>query len=452
MKLPLLLSALVLAPLSVAAQDATVWRHTLEVETWDRGYFGTVDLTTRLGYYDDGQLHHRVEINTGVADSLVYRYNDDRQMVYKADYRGPDVNQLTFYTYDEWEYDPLIADLPIWHVGHQYVDQEWSIYIAEKLGITRDERSRILRIADYTPGDEALGVPDLPVSYVKTFVYPEAEQGQGEALTAYRREAYGMDPVTEEAFLRLEEEWTDIEWEDYAGQVTDPNLCYSGPNRIKAAHVYDDYYGYAYDLSVSYDGPAYIATMDIPSVGQRKLHTLRFTDDYGSFEEEFRTFRIESDGTPVLAFVERVTEEYDDHGNRTLQERALSKSTATPDVLSVRQGKRWTYTYDPLYNDWTARSEQQFYQNYDDDGPDGYYEAVASIRRSDWVAFDLSDPDGIRQIAIEDGAEHSSSSAEHNLTSAESNLTPAAARFTLSGRPAASQRGISIERGRKTLR
>lgn len=436
-------AAFCLAPLSLSAQDATVWRHTLEIESWDRGIFGTLDLTSRLGYYNDGQLHHRVEINTGVADSLVYRYNDDQQLIYKADYRGPDPDNLTFYTYDEWEYDPFITDLAVWHVGQQYVDQEWSPYIAEMLRITRDEQDRIVRIGDYTPGDEALGIPDLPVSYVKTFIYPD-DAPASDRLTAYRRESYCMDPVTEEAYLRLDEEWTDIVWEDYAGQVTDPNVCFNGANRIKAAHVYDDYYGYDYDLSVSYSGADYVATMDIPSANQRKLHTLTFTDANGSFEEEFRTFRLESDGTSVLTFVERVTETFDDHGNRTLQERALSKSTATPAELSVRQGKRWDYTYDALYNDWTARSEQQFYQNYDDEGPDGYYEAVATIRRSNWVAFGPSAPDAVGELTAPD--------AQPSVLSA-GRFTLSAGRFTLSGRPAApSHSGITIEHGRKTLR
>lgn len=422
----LLTAALSLCALTAAAQHNGTWRHTLEIESLGNGIIGTLDLTTYLGYDDKARVAYRVEENFGVADSLVYRYDDRDCIEYKADYRGPSRHELYFYTYDEWEYDPYINDLSVWHMGHQNVDQEWGVYVAEKLAIDRDADGQITRIADYTPGDPDAGMPDLPISYVKTFTNTDRR------LSAYRRESYMVDPVTEEAYLRLDEEWTGIVWEDYAGQITDPNVCLQGDNRLRSAHVYDEYYGYDYDLSVSYDGADYVATMDIPSARQRKVHTLTFTDQNGSFCEAFSTYRIDPDGTETLAFVEQVTERYDDHHNLTLQERALSKSTDHPEQLSVRQGKQWTYVYDATYDDWTKRTELQFYQNYDDDGPDGTYEAVSSISRLDWVLLNVAD--AVASAPTEQPA-------------------PSLRSYNLQGqRLAAPARGLNIERGRKVLR
>lgn len=427
----IIVTTLALAALSATAQN--VWRHTLETEASDDGFFGSRIVETRLGYYDNGLLRYRVEDNVGyVVDSLVYRYDDLDRMVYKADYRGLSAQDLTFYTYDEWAYDPFIADLAVWRLGHQNVDQEWSIYAAEKLAIWRDDDDQIVRVGDYTPGNPDAGEPDVPLSYVKTFGYTDHR------LTAYKKESYMFDPVTEEAYLRLDEEWADIEWAEYAGQVLDPNACFSGHNRISRARVYDDYYGYTYTLSVDYS-PAltpgaydFVATQDAPSASLRKVHSLEFVDANGSFRETFRTYRLEADGSATLTFVEQVREDYDDHHNPTLRERALTDRLDDPERLSVRQGKRWDYTYDATYNDWTRRREAQFYQSYEE-GVDGDYEFITSVLRSGWVCF--ADPDGIA-VPTASVPERSSSAV-----------------YSIAGqRLPAQSRGLRIEGGRKVVR
>lgn len=464
--LRLLTAALAGLPLTLTLSAQTVWRHTLEHEDSTPGIFGSQIVETRLGYYDDARLKYRVEDNLGyVVDSLVYRYDERGNVDYRADYRGPSATDLTFYTYDEWEYDPWIAGLAVWHVGHQYVDQQWSIYAADKTAIVRDDEGQIVRIGDYTPGNADAGEPDVPLSYVKTFGHV------GGRLATYRRESYNIDPVTEEAYLHTDEEWSDMEWAEYAGQVTDPNTCMAGHNRISRARVYDAYYGYTYDLSVSYT-PAltpgaydFTATHDAPEAAQRKVHTLEFTDANGSFSETFRTYRLGADGSYVLAFVERVTETYDDHHNITLQERALTARTDDPESLSVRQGKRWEYTYDPLYNDWTRRRELLFTQSYDE-GVDGTYDPIVTIIRSQWVSFDLTeDPDAIGSITVDsesredgtgckhhgEGCEHGEGS-KHSEGSKHGEGSTARGRYNLQGQPTGpAARGLGIEHGRKVL-
>lgn len=436
----IILSAL-LAPVLIstiaapAAVQDRVWRPTVETEILDEGPFGTLSLTTYIGYDRQGREAYRLEDNEGLIDSLVYRYNDLGRIEYRADYRGYDRQNLNFYTYDEWEYDPLIPDLAVLRLGHQNVDQEWTLYAAEKTAISRDADGQITRIADYTPGDPDAGIPDLPISYVKTLTNTDGR------LTEFLHQSYQLDPVTEEAYLRTEQHWTDIEWEEYAGQVLDPNTCLQGPNRLRSATVDDGYYGYTYRLDVSYT-PAltaghydYEAIIDAPTASLRKLHTLKFTDANGSFEETFRTYRIEADGTATLTTVERVTENYDERGNIILQETALTADRDNPEHLSTRMGKKWEYTYDATYNDWTRRREFQFYQNYADEGPDGTYENTSSIVRSDWVELTIDTPDAITPVAAP--------------------AAPASLRaYTLTGQPApaAAPRGLRIEGGRKVLR
>lgn len=432
----ILAAALVAMGAAAASAQTSRWRHTTEVETFDRGIFGQQSVVTRLGYDNDGRVAYRVEDNLGyVVDSLVYRYDALGNVTYRADYRGPSADDLTFYTYDDWAYDPVIPGLAVWHVGHQYVDEEWSVYAADKLIVARDADGHITRVGDYTPGDPEAGIPDIPLTYVKTFTNADRR------LTAYKKESYVYDPVTEEAYLRLDEEWTAIEWAEYAGQALDLNACFSGQNRIARAHVYDDYYGYAYDLAVTYT-PAltpgaydYEAVQDAADAGQRKVHTLRFTDANGSFEETFSTYRLADGGDYTLSFVERVTEAYDDHHNLTLQERALTDRMDDPAHLSVRQGKRWTYTYDARYDDWTTRRELLFTQSYED-GVDGTYEPVATILRQDWVELPAPDVDALRPVSA---------------SATEGAISPAA--WSLDGRrlPAAAP-GLRIEGGRKVVR
>lgn len=435
MKTSRLIAALALAAAAPAAyaQSAGKWVHTIETETYDRGLLGQPDLVTRLDYDERGNVKLRLEQGM-VVDSIVSRYDDLDRLEYRADYRGTDPANLYFYTYDEWEYDPVIEDLPVWHVGHQHVDEEWTIYIAEKLGILRDDEGQILRVGDYIPADVD-GLPDLPKSYVKTFANTDGR------LSAYRKESYMIDPVTDEAFLRLDEEWTAIEWERYAGQVLDPNACFKGPNRISKAHVFDDYYGYDYDLSVTYGAAHpddFEAVIDIPSIGQRKVHTLVFTDENGSFEETFRTYRIDESGAAVLSFVERATETYDAHHNLTLQERALTADAADPEKVTTRQGKRWVYSYDDRYDDWTRRAEELYNQSYVD-GEDGYYERICSIVRSDWKL--LPTPDGVKSVRTDEAASGCGQTPRADART-----------YNLAGQPTAPLRGFSISAGRKSIR
>lgn len=435
MKTPRLLAALALAAAAPTAyaQSADKWVHTTETETYDRGLLGQPDLVTRLDYDERGNVKLRYEKGM-VLDSIVSRYDDFNRLEYRADYRGTDPDNLFFYTYDEWEYDPVIEDLPVWHVGHQHVDEEWTIYIAEKLGILRDDDGHILRVGDYKPADVD-GMPDLPKSYVKTFANIDGR------LSAYRKESYMIDPMTDEAFLRLDEEWTAIEWERYEGQVLDPNACFKGSNRIKAAIVFDDYYGYTYNLSVTYGTTHpddFEAVIDIPSIWQRKVHTLTFTDDNGSFEETFRTYRLDESGAAVLSFVERVTETYDEHHNLTLQERALTADPADPEKVTTRQGKRWIYTYDNRYDDWTRRSEELYNQSYVD-GEEGYYEPTCSIIRSDWKQ--LPSPDGVKAVRTDEAG-----CGDGKTPSADART------YNLAGQPTAPLRGFCITAGRKSIR
>lgn len=426
---PLLLTALLTLALPAAAQEKNgKWVHTHESEIWLSGLAGQSTLETDVHYDALGRTSCRYERGWEVQDSLVYRYNDHDQLIYKADYRGTSPANLTFYTYDEWDYDEYIPTLAVIHLGHQNVDKEWSLYIAEKLGITRDENHRIVRLGDYTPGEGDM--PDVPISYVKSFAYDDA-------LTTYVKESYGFDPVTEEAFLKTDELWSDIRWENYAGNVLDPNDCFKGENRIKSAHVYDDYYGYEYDLTALYGTatgrddarPAdFLVTMDIPSIGQRKIHSLTLTDDNGSFVEEFRTYRIDAAGNATLSFVDRVTETYDDHGNLTLQERALTDDLDNPERVSVRKGDRFEYEYDATYGDWTQRTALQYYQSYEE-GVDGTYEPKSRIVRTKWEFLPAA-----------------------GISAPTASAAPAPV-FNLHGqRLAAPARGISIEGGRKVVR
>lgn len=452
MKTATLLAAIALATAAPAAHaQTTKWVPTVETETWDHGFLGQQDLVTRLDYDKRGNLILRYEKGL-VLDSIVSRYDDLNRLEYRADYRGDDPDNLYFYTFDEWEYDDLIPDLAVWHLGHQQVDDEWNIYSADKLIILRDEDDQIVRVGDYYPSDTD-DMPDIPKSYVKTFANVDGR------LSGYKKESYMIDPVSEEAYLRLDEEWSDIVWDRYAGQVLDPNDCFKGKNRIKSARVYDEYYGYTYDLSVTYGGAHpddFEATIDIPSIGQRKLHTLTFTDDNGSFDETFRTYRLDESGAMVLSFVERVRETYDERGNITLQERALTADVNNPENITTRQGKRWVYTYDDVYGDWTRRSEQLFSQSYVD-GEEGTYENVSSLIRSEWKQITLVD--GIHSIRLdEDGDGNNSNNNGNNSNnnghnpSADRRSAFAHRTYNLAGQPTAPLRGISIKGGRKSVR
>lgn len=377
------LLTLIAISLTVSAQENLVkrWQHHNEIEYLVRHSHSTISTMCSLGYDDHARVAYRYISNLDCLDSLVYRYNSDDQVIYTADWRGNTPDDLFLYTYEEREYDGYIPSLCTWRVGWQNVDQEWTVYAAEKLRIDRDEYDQPIRVADYIPGDE--NIPDLPNTYVKTFTCHEG------VVDSYTKEMYGMDPVTEEAFLRTDQKWTDMVWERYVGQVIDPNDCYSGGNRIKSAKVYDDYYGYEYDLSVEYGGDHpnnYVATMEIPSVSQRKVHTLTMIDENGSFVEEFSTYRKEEDGSYTLTFVENVTEMYDSHGNLELRERALTADREEPSITTVRQGTRYTYVYDDTYNDWTSRSQYEFYQSYED-GKDGTYEECVRVDRSNWREY-----------------------------------------------------------------
>lgn len=374
----LTLFTFLLAPLSSLAQSADKWLPQREKEYLVRKSGSLLDMDTRYEYDSKGHVILRYAKTEGCEDSIRYCYDEWGQNIYEADYRGYQSDSLIFYTYDNRAYDPIIHDLCVLRKGYQNVDQEWTVYKAEKIIITRDDNNNILRIGDYTPGED--GQPDIPISYVKNFTY------EGNRPLTYTRETYNMDPVTEEAYLKLEEKWTDMKWESCSGQVLDPNECFHGTNRLKSATVYDDYSGYTYALNVTYGGAHpddYVATMDIPGANLRKVHSLTFTDANGSFIEEFRTYRTAEGKADQLSSIERVTEEYDTHGNKVLFERALTSDPEHPETVSVRQGNKYEYTYNATYDDWTICVEYIFNQSYDP-GVDGEYEAYARIERSEW--------------------------------------------------------------------
>lgn len=418
----LLLFILCLSNLAVVAQTSEKWLPLREKEYLKYHGMEELDMDTKLDYDAKGRVVLRYGKTYGCEDSIRYSYNEWDQNIYEADYRGMDGVPLFLYTYDNREYDPILHDLCVLRIGYQYVDQEWSIYKAEKIKIDRDANNQILRIGDYTPGDET--TPDIPISYVKNFTYKDGK------VDSYTYETYNMDPVTEEAYLKLEEKWTNIVWESYEGQVLDPNQCYHGANRIKSAHVYEDYAGYEYDLNVVYGGEHpdnYVATMEIASANLRKIHSLTFTDNNGSFVEEFRTFRIE-DGTPVLTFIERATENYDDHGNLVQKERALTADTRNPETVSVREGNMYRYTYNSTYNDWTSCDQFKFRQSYEP-GSDGEYEQYGYVERLDWVPLSTL---GIHNVKAEKGRTYGL--------------------YDLQGRPVSSKaNGVVLNKGQKQI-
>lgn len=412
--------------LGLWAQGTTRWLPQHEVEYFTRGSHSEVSNDSYYTYDAYGRVKVRKDLNLDAVDSLVYDYDELGHCTRILDYRGNSQTQgLFLYTDTRMEYDPILADYCTLTIGYQQVDQEWSLYKAEKIAILRDEEGRITRIADYTPGNDS--VPDLPISYVKTFTY------KGDRLDSYTHEIYQMDPVTEDVFLKTTERWTDIQWEEYEGQVTDMNECFVGHNRVKSARVYDDYYSYEYDLTVTYgesDPADFTATQNIVDAPLRKVHTLTITDANGSAVEEFRTYTLSDGGEATLTSRQVATTMYDDHHNLTLSEMALTADREHPEVVSTRMGHRYEYDYSPEYGDWTCRRDLLYNQSYVD-GEEGYYEQTARIDRSDWALLDVS---GIRTP----------------LTLAPSQD---AARYDLQGRTArAGQKGLLIEDRRATLR
>lgn len=372
----LLLSVTAFAACAVHAQKYLPLQ---ETEYFVRGKYSEVALKTRYQYDENGRITVRQNFNEGVVDSITYEYDHLGRVVASQDYRGAQSGSLILYTDDTYEYDEVLRDTCVLHIGLNSVDGEWLRYVATKTRIDRDEQGRITRIADYTPADES--TPDIPNSYVKTLTY------EGDRLAGFLHQNYMYDPVTEEAYLQKYQEWTNIQWEACDNQVMDINKCFSGKNRIKSAHVYDDYYGYEYDLTVDYqpDG-SYVATTLVSGGMLVKTNTVTMLDAYGSASEVVRTYRVEN-GERLLTMVESATDRYDAHGNHTMHEVAITADRDNPETLSRRMGRKWEYHYDATYGDWTSCDHFLFSQSYED-GIDGEYEQVAKIERSEWKSLD----------------------------------------------------------------
>lgn len=378
----MLMNRLLLLPITAFAACAVHAQKYLplqETEYFVRGKYSEVALKTRYQYDENGRIIVRQNFNEGVVDSITYEYDHLGRVVASQDYRGAQSGSLILYTDDSYEYDEVLRDTCVLHIGLNSVDGEWLRYVATKTRIDRDEQGRITRIADYTPADES--TPDIPNSYVKTLTY------EGDRLAGFLHQNYMYDPVTEEAYLQKYQEWTNIQWEACDNQVMDINKCFSGKNRIKSAHVYDDYYGYEYDLTVDYqpDG-SYVATTLVSGGMLVKTNTVTMLDAYGSASEVVRTYRVEN-GERLLTMVESATDRYDAHGNHTMHEVAITADRDNPETLSRRMGRKWEYHYDATYGDWTSCDHFLFSQSYED-GIDGEYEQVAKIERSEWKALD----------------------------------------------------------------
>lgn len=378
----MLMNRLLLLPITAFAACAVHAQKYLplqETEYFVRGKYSEVALKTRYQYDENGRIIVRQNFNEGVVDSITYEYDDLGRVVASQDYRGAQSGSLILYTDDTYEYDEVLRDTCVLHIGLNSVDGEWLRYVATKTRIDRDEQGRITRIADYTPADES--TPDIPNSYVKTLTY------EGDRLAGFLHQNYMYNPVTEEAYLQKYQEWTNIQWEACDNQVMDINKCFSGKNRIKSAHVYDDYYGYEYDLTVDYqpDG-SYVATTLVSGGMLVKTNTVTMLDAYGSASEVVRTYRVEN-GERLLTMVESATDRYDAHGNHTMHEVAITADRDNPETLSRRMGRKWEYHYDATYGDWTSCDHFLFSQSYED-GIDGEYEQVAKIERSEWKALD----------------------------------------------------------------
>lgn len=378
----MLMNRLLLLPITAFAACAVHAQKYLplqETEYFVRGKYSEVALKTRYQYDENGRITVRQNFNEGVVDSITYEYDHLGRVVASQDYRGAQSGSLILYTDDTYDYDEVLRDTCVLHIGLNSVDGEWLRYVATKTRIDRDEQGRITRIADYTPADES--TPDIPNSYVKTLTY------EGDRLAGFLHQNYMYDPVTEEAYLQKYQEWTNIQWEACDNQVMDINKCFSGKNRIKSAHVYDDYYGYEYDLTVDYqpDG-SYVATTLVSGGMLVKTNTVTMLDTYGSASEVVRTYRVEN-GERLLTMVESATDRYDAHGNHTMHEVAITADRDNPETLSRRMGRKWEYHYDATYGDWTSCDHFLFSQSYEE-GIDGEYEQVAKIERSEWKALD----------------------------------------------------------------
>lgn len=428
MKQAILYTLILIGSLSLWAQtpDESTWLHQYEAEYFVRGSYDELTLETYLTYDRHGRVAVRIEQNWDNLDSLVYRYDEQGRVIQIDDYRGYERGNLFLYTSDVMAYDPLIPSLCTYKVGHQSVDGEWMIYTAQKIAITRDEQGQITRVADYTPAQGE--VPDLPISYVKTYTY---ENGQ---LRTYTKELYNMDPITEEVTLVVDERWTDMEWDRFAGQVIDPADCLMGDNRLKSAHVYSQQEG-EYDILVEYstERPSdYVATQTY-ATGQLKEHSLCMTDAYGSAVEVFRSYRSE-EGEPVLYLVECATDTYNEHHDLVQHEMAISATQEQPEELTVRKGEKYDYTYNPSFgNQWTSCTGSIYNQSYEDGVP-GTYEVVNRIERKQWDTLATLSVPGVRiNDNINDNVNENCYDLQGRLL-----LQP--------------QRGLYIQDGHKTLR
>lgn len=425
MKKVIFMFCAMLCAVTATAQSGAekVWRHHHEKEYMLHSGGSEFIDEISLDYNNRGLVRMRYIENLGAVDSIVYEYNDIDSLVLCKDYRGGAGMELMLYTQDEYTYDPIIRSLRTLSIGHQQVDNEWTVYKADKIVLTRDEAGQIVKIADYTPGEE--GMPDIPKTYVKTLTYKDGK------LDSYTVENYGYDIVTEEAYLEVSEKWTDITWDRYEGDVLDMGNCFMGPNRVKSARIYNKYYGTESDLTVTYGGANpddFEAVEDVVGVPQRKVHSLCMTDEYGSAVEEFRTYNT-AEGVQ-LATVQRVTVEFDEHRNQVKHEVAITKDRDNPELVSVRDGEMMEYTYDPAYGDaWVTRTAYKFYQDYDG-VRDGHYEARALVERSEWKQVELS---GVHRVTVDAAA--------------------SAPVYDLQGRPARIYtRGMYIQNGRKVLK
>lgn len=418
----IVLSCAMIMGAAAYAQSAKKWLPLHEEEFFVRGTHEEVSNDSYFQYDAYGRVAVRQDFNLDAVDSLVYDYDEQGRCIRERDFRGnSQTNGLFLYTDTHKEYDPIIPSLCIQTVGWQQVDQEWTLYAAQKIAITRDAEGQITRIGDYTPGFDS--IPDIPISYVKTFTYKDGR------LDSYVKELYMMNPVTEETYLQVSERWTDIKWQDYEGQVTDMSECFVGANRVKSARVFEDYYGYEYDLTVVYgegDPANFVATQNIASASLRKTHTLTMLDANGSAVEEFSTYTL-AGGEPALVTRQSVTVKYDEHHNLILTEEALTADREHPEVLSVRKGNKYEYDYSPEYGDWTTRRDFLFNQSYVD-GEEGYYEQTARVDRSEWVELDVS---GISALTI--------APAQRSIC------------YDLQGRATTPTRGIYLQAGRKLL-
>lgn len=306
-------------------------------------------------------------------------------------------------------YDPIVTDFVTSKMEYSWDDVEsnWGPgnKQSQKRTVTRDAKGRVTSLEitayfSYTDSWDIVSRTDI--SY---------DEATGKAVTYAYRQADSLDPETGKIILGSPTTYKNIEWENTDGQILkDFDELVLGANRFKKADIYSGE-GEEEELLGSYEvvyteGKADFVLTGLSADGMEKeVRTYTTTDGNGSFTEEI-AYYMDEDEDGELTEEECVREslimQYDEQGNRTLEEYHAQETPDSED--EIIGGSRTIYTYDETTKAVKEAVEEEYFVEYDDESGDiisAGYEPLGKIVYSDFTDVTVT---SIQTAATEAGA------------------------------------------------